>query len=290
MCCSPRSSPGAAGPGHCWHWDGYVAKNNLWHHFGRFAKSVRDLDPPAEQFRAVRIEHPRLRIYALAGPRMVIAWCRDKENTWQTELAEGRQPERLENQSIELPATILPQGASRVRIYDLWADKWSDGRLDGGRLSSAAVYSVHCFSNRAVNGRPASQEPRMKGRIVGLLSAIILLSQVTMTWSEEQVDPYLWLEEVRGEKALEWVKARNDATLAVLKAQPRFEETYDKALEILNSNVRIPYPQIRGKYLYNFWQDEKNERGLWRRTTLKEYTRTSPKWEVLLDIDQALPG
>ena len=126
----------------------------------------------------------------------------------------------------------------------------------------------------------------MKGRIVGLLSAIILLSQVTMAWSEEQVDPYLWLEEVRGEKALEWVKARNDATLAVLKAQPRFQETYDKALEILNSNVRIPYPQIRGEYLYNFWQDEKNERGLWRRTTLKQYRQPSPKWEVLLDIDQ----
>lgn len=126
---------GAAGPGHCWHWDGYVAQNNLWHHFGRFAKSVRDLDPPAEQFRAVRIEHPRLRIYALAGPRMLTAWCRDKENTWQTELAEGRQPERLENQSIDLPAAFIPQGVSRVRIYDLWADKWSDSRLDGGRLS-----------------------------------------------------------------------------------------------------------------------------------------------------------
>ena len=142
---------GAAGPGHCWHWDSYVAKNNLWHQFGRFAKSVRDLDPPAERFRPVRIEHPRLRIYALAGPRMLIAWCRDKENTWQTELAEGKQPERLANQSIELPASIIPQGASRIRIYDLWADKWSDGQLDDGRLLSAAIHSVHCFSNRAVN-------------------------------------------------------------------------------------------------------------------------------------------
>ncbi len=126
----------------------------------------------------------------------------------------------------------------------------------------------------------------MKVRIVGALSAIILLSQVNMARSEEQTDPYLWLEEVRGEKALEWVKARNEATLEVLKAQPGFQETYDKALEILNSNVRIPYPQIRGEYLYNFWQDEKNERGLWRRTTLEQYRRSSPQWEVLLDVDQ----
>ncbi len=126
---------GAAGAGQCWHWDSYVARNNLWHHFGRFAKSVRDLDPPAEGFRSVRIEHPRLRIYALAGRRTLIAWCRDKENTWQTELAEGRQPERLAGLSVELPADLLPEGASRIRVYDLWADEWSDGRLDGGRLS-----------------------------------------------------------------------------------------------------------------------------------------------------------
>ncbi len=126
----------------------------------------------------------------------------------------------------------------------------------------------------------------MKVRIVGVLSAIILFSQAAMTRSEEPVDPYLWLEEVRGEKALEWVKARNEATLEVLKGRPGFQETYDKALEILNSNVRIPYPQIRGEYLYNFWQDEKNERGLWRRTTLEQYRRSSPQWEVLLDVDQ----
>jgi prolyl oligopeptidase len=118
------------------------------------------------------------------------------------------------------------------------------------------------------------------------MAAIMLFSQAPVTRSEEQVDPYLWLEEVRGEKALDWVKAHNEATLAVLEAQPGFQEMYDKALDILNSKVRIPYPQIRGKYLYNFWQDEKNERGLWRRTTLAEYRKRSPEWEVLLDVDK----
>ena len=126
----------------------------------------------------------------------------------------------------------------------------------------------------------------MNRRTVGLLFTILLLSQAHILWSQEQADPYLWLEEVRGERALEWVTARNEATLAVLKARPGFQETYDKALEILNSDVRIPYPQIRGKYLYNFWQDEKNERGLWRRTTLEQYRTDSPQWEVLLDIDK----
>jgi len=104
--------------------------------------------------------------------------------------------------------------------------------------------------------------------------------------SQEETDAYLWLEEIEGEKALSWVKAKNDAALAVLKAQPMFEQTYQKALEILNSDERIAYPQIRGKYLYNFWQDEENERGIWRRTSLEEYLEPSPKWEILLDIDK----
>lgn len=126
----------------------------------------------------------------------------------------------------------------------------------------------------------------MSCHAAGVFSAILLVSQTQIGLSQDLADPYLWLEEVRGEKALEWVTAHNEATLAVLRARPGFQETYDKALEILNSNVRIPYPQIVGQYLYNFWQDEKNERGLWRRTTLDQYRQASPQWEVLLDIDR----
>jgi hypothetical protein len=125
---------GAAGSGHCWHWDSYVAKNDLWFQFGRFAQTVKSIDPPAEQFRAVRVEHPRLRIYALAGRHMLLVWCRDKQNTWQTELAEGKEPERLTRQAIRLPMEIVPQNSTHVRIYDPWADAWSEGRVADGEL------------------------------------------------------------------------------------------------------------------------------------------------------------
>jgi hypothetical protein len=106
---------GAAGPGHCWHWDSYVAKNDLWYHFGRFAQAVTDIDPPAEQFRPLRIEHPRLRVYALAGRHTFLAWCRDTQNTWQTELAEARRGES-ERPVLRLPADIAQEHAARVRI------------------------------------------------------------------------------------------------------------------------------------------------------------------------------
>lgn len=126
----------------------------------------------------------------------------------------------------------------------------------------------------------------MRGRIIILLSIILLLQFVNAAWPQEKTDPYLWLEEIDGEKALNWVKGENEATLAVLKAQPDYEDTYDKTLEIMNSDERIAYPQIRGKYIYNFWKDEKYERGIWRRTTLAEYLKPSPEWEILLDIDK----
>ena len=36
-------------------------------------------------------------------------------------------------------------------------------------------------------------------------------------------DPFLWLEEVEGKRALEWVKQRNGETLAELQADKRYE-------------------------------------------------------------------
>ncbi|RLS74092.1 MAG: S9 family peptidase [Planctomycetota bacterium] len=98
-------------------------------------------------------------------------------------------------------------------------------------------------------------------------------------------DPYEWLEEVLGDKALEWVKARNAIVQNRMEGEPSFEKLRSDLLEILDSNARIPFVSKRGEYYYNFWRDKTNERGLWRRTTLEEYRKAEPKWEVVLDLD-----
>lgn len=100
-----------------------------------------------------------------------------------------------------------------------------------------------------------------------------------------QEDPYLWLEEIDGEKALDWVKVQNQAAVAKLEAVPGFEKAYDKILGVLNSDDRIPYAGKYGDYLYNFWRDADHPRGIYRRTTLEEYKKDSPQWELILDID-----
>ncbi len=98
-------------------------------------------------------------------------------------------------------------------------------------------------------------------------------------------DPYLWLEEITGVKALDWVRARNEPTLAEL-CDAEFERMRTEALEVLDTDTRIPYVNRRGEYLYNFWRDATNPRGLWRRTTLASYRTDSPEWDVLIDIDE----
>jgi len=103
--------------------------------------------------------------------------------------------------------------------------------------------------------------------------------------SRDDPDPYLWLEDVTGDAALDWVRARNEPTLAEFGG-PEFERMRAEALEVLDTDARIPYVVRRGEYLYNFWRDGANPRGLWRRTTLDSYRTDSPAWDVLLDVDE----
>ncbi|HEY2766474.1 MAG TPA: prolyl oligopeptidase family serine peptidase [Pseudonocardiaceae bacterium] len=107
--------------------------------------------------------------------------------------------------------------------------------------------------------------------------------QVASGRSEE--DPYRWLEEVTGERALSWVRERNAQAVAELARSGRFEALRAEILEVFESTERIPYIGRRGEYRYNFWRDREHPRGLWRRTTLAEYRKEQPDWEILLDVD-----
>ncbi|MEO1014105.1 MAG: prolyl oligopeptidase family serine peptidase [Pseudomonadota bacterium] len=98
-------------------------------------------------------------------------------------------------------------------------------------------------------------------------------------------DPFLWLEEVEGERALDWVRARNAASQSALEATPAFDAMRAEAKAILTSEARIPYGQVHAGKVYNFWQDAVNKRGLWRRADLKSYAAGAPEWETVIDYD-----
>src|ERR671916_33415 len=68
-------------------------------------------------------------------------------------------------------------------------------------------------------------------------------------------DPYIWLEEVEGEKPLAWVRERNDRSLGVLQADPRYARFHADALRIVEAKDRIPQPSFVRERIGNFWQD-----------------------------------
>ncbi len=129
---------GAAGPGQIWHWDSYVAPNNLWWQFGRFAETVRGLNPPTEGFEPAMVEHPRLRVYVLKGRRTVLAWCRDTRNTWESELQRGERPEVLRGLEVDFATALAGRKTGKARVYDPWTGRWQAAKLKAGKVKLPA--------------------------------------------------------------------------------------------------------------------------------------------------------
>ena len=98
-------------------------------------------------------------------------------------------------------------------------------------------------------------------------------------------DPYLWLEDVDGTRALDWARARNAETARALETRTDYAATYARLLSIYNSRDRIPYVTRHGDFFYNLWQDGTNKRGLLRRATLADYRKDVVPWETVLDLD-----
>ena len=122
-------------------------------------------------------------------------------------------------------------------------------------------------------------------RAAACLVLLAVLGCTTSTPPATEADPYLWLEDIDGPKAMEWVRAQNERTKRELASSPEFDALYRDALAALNSASRVPDLTYHGQYLYNLWRDAEHPRGLVRRTTLGELRTPSPKWTTVLDVD-----
>ncbi len=98
-------------------------------------------------------------------------------------------------------------------------------------------------------------------------------------------DPYFWLEEVEGERAISWVKEQDNHSTEILKAKPFFSPFEKELRTIVFAKDRIPTAGYRRGFFYNFWEDQTNIRGIWRRATFDEYQKSNPEWEILIDLD-----
>ena len=120
--------------------------------------------------------------------------------------------------------------------------------------------------------------------LLSVITAPVLAQGSARDLASATDDPYLWLEQVRSDSALQWVRKENAVTLARFTG-PAFDSLRTTIQRVLDSDARIPYVSRQGAYLYNVWRDKAHPRGLWRRTTLDEYRKPNPHWEVILDVD-----
>jgi prolyl oligopeptidase len=120
-----------------------------------------------------------------------------------------------------------------------------------------------------------------------LVATIIALSPAAAQRAKPDTtsDPFLWLEDVHGDRAMAWVRAENAKTTAVLEKDPRFGTMFRGALTVAQASDRIPFPRFIGRELFNFWQDSAHVRGVWRRTSVASYRTATPKWTTVLDLD-----
>ena len=117
---------------------------------------------------------------------------------------------------------------------------------------------------------------------IGLLATILLSTAATFA---NDKDPFLWLEDAHGKRAMQWVQSENAKTAAALDNDPLYRQLYSQAKAIAEAPDRIPHPTRYRGDIYNFWQDGKHVHGIWRQTSAAGFRTAAPPWRTVLDLD-----
>jgi prolyl oligopeptidase len=167
-----------------------------------------------------------------------------------------------------------------MRYYSpaIWSCGLSSGHEPGARGSRQGVCVLRTSLTRGA--------ARLVAALMTIAAAVTGRGAIPAQQSSaEQPDKYTWLEDIRGERQMAWVKAENARTAAVLEKDSRFAPLQAEALKALESPDRLPEPEFHNGGVYNTWQDAEHVRGIIRRTTFKDYLTAHPRWETVLDYD-----
>lgn len=116
--------------------------------------------------------------------------------------------------------------------------------------------------------------------------AISTLSTLPAAALPDPNDPYVYMEEIEGDRAMAFAKAENARSLPRLQNDPRYQPLFDEALKVATAKDRIPVVGFIGAdTLMNFWQDADHVRGILRITSLASYRSGDPEWRTILDLD-----
>ena len=118
------------------------------------------------------------------------------------------------------------------------------------------------------------------------MAPAMLVSAQTRAEAAGDSNPYLWLGQIHGRKALAWADAQTGRSDLALERDPAYARDRSQILSVLNANTRIPEGTLDHGWVINFWQGADHLRGIWRRTTTADYAGKTPHWQTLLDVDQ----
>ena len=139
---------------------------------------------------------------------------------------------------------------------------------------------------RPAAGAPSRPRVRLAAACLLLVAALPAARTAPAADTVVQApDPFGWLEEVNGRRALDWVQAQNAATELRLDRDPRYPALYRQALAITAATNRLPLPALHRDAIFSLWQDSVHVRGLWRRVSLAAYRREPTPWQTVLDLD-----
>ncbi len=115
--------------------------------------------------------------------------------------------------------------------------------------------------------------------------ALVAALAISIASAADAPDSFVWLDDVHGARAMDWVQAENTKTMHRLDADPRYAGMYREALAIATAKDKLPMPTFQGGQIYNLWQDELHPHGLWRQSTLASFRQSAPQWRTALDLD-----
>ena len=128
----PAFFAGAAGTGHIWHWDGYVDNKNLWGAYRPFADLIAGVKLDQEGFRPVDLSTEKVWFFGLLGKGHLLAWVRNRADSWYAVLRDGKEPGLLQAEEFDLRK--LGVRAGEVTTLWPWGEDRRRAELDAGML------------------------------------------------------------------------------------------------------------------------------------------------------------